>query len=249
LVFGPGIIGLIAEAFGVGAPFVFLGAAMAALLVVLASIDYRPVPAHSAPASFSRVLAAGVRRPKLRSALTALSASAIASGTMVLILPLELHALGISTGGIGLVLFLTGLGYVAASTLVTRLGARIVTIRALVITSATLGVFLLPASLGRSAAALVLAATLITPLRGALATLCYELGPRAAGDGVGAASIIGFMGSLWGAVTVVVPLAAGAIYDAAGGQTTFLCAQVAVLAAAALTALGMGQAEPVHAPG
>ena len=239
LVLGPGFLGLFAQAFGIGAPFIIIGILIAAATAVLAGAGHAPMPVadEAMPPSLARVMTAAKRRPELRSALVALSASAVASGTVSVLVPLELHQAGASTGTIGLILFVTGLGYVAATGVIARLGTRLVSISAVMIASAAVGTFLLPASLSRSAALLVLTMALITPFRGALATLCYQLGSRAAGDGVGAASIIGCLNSLWGAASVCSPLAAGAIYDAAGGQAAFACAQVVVLMAAAATAL------------
>jgi MFS transporter, DHA1 family, solute carrier family 18 (vesicular amine transporter), member 1/2 len=239
LVLGPGFLGLAAQAFGIGAPFIIIGVIIGAATAALAAAGHRPLPVadEAMPPSLAGVMRAAKRRPDLRSALIALSASAIASGTLAVLVPLELHQAGASIGTIGLILFVTGLGYVVASAVIARVGGRLVSIGAVMIASAAIGTFLIPASLSRSAVLLVLTLALITPFRGALATLCYQLGSRAAGDGVGAASIIGCLNSLWGAVSVCSPLAAGAIYDAAGGRAAFACAQVVVLMAAGATAL------------
>lgn len=241
LVFGPGFIGVVAQLLGIGAPFLVIGAVMGALVLVLASAGHPARSVERQATSLSRVLAAAAARPQLRSALIGLTASAIAAGAMWVIVPLELHDAGESTGTIGVVLFVTGLGYIGASAVVARLGARIVTIGTSTLMGVALGIVMLPGSLSRSAAALIVTAALITPARGALATLCYELGARAAGGGIGTASIIGCLNSLWGAATVVAPLAAGAIFDAAGGPAAFASAQAAVLALAAVIAAGAGR--------
>jgi MFS family permease len=247
LVLGPGFLGLFAQAFGIGAPFIIIGVVIAATTAVLAGAGHRPLPVadEAMPPSLARVMTAAKRRPELRSALIALSASAVTSGTLSVLLPLELHQAGASTGTIGLILFITGLGYVAATAVIARVGAGLVSVRSVIVASAAVGTFLLPASLSRSAVLLVVTMAVITPFRGALATLCYQLGSRAAGDGVGAASIIGVLNSLWGAVSVFSPLVAGAIYDAAGGRAAFACAQVLVLMAAAATALSRSAANSV----
>lgn len=239
LALGPGVIGVVAQALGVGAPFLLIGAVIAAATVVLASAPQRPLHLgdEALPPRLSHVLVAARRRPEFRSALIALAASAVAGGAISVILPLELHQGDASTGTIGMILFATGLGYIGASALVARLGSRVVNSRAAVVASAALGTLLLPGSLSQSAAILILTAALVTPIRGALANICYQLGSRAAGDGVGTASLIGCLNSLWGAASVVSPLAAGAIFDAAGGRTAFACTQAVVLMAAAATAM------------
>lgn len=250
LVIGPGFIGLLAQALGDGAPFLVIGALIAATTLFLARTPHRAVGVAdpTLPARFPALVVAAIRRPQLRSALIALSATAVAAGAISVILPLELHQEGASTGTIGLVLFVTGLGYIAASATIARLGRRVVSARALVISSALVGVLLLPVSLSRSGAILVLTVALVTPFRGALATLCYQLAPRAAGDGIGAASIIGCLNSLWGAVSVVAPLASGAVFDAAGARAAFACAQGVVLIAAVATALSRRSALVARPP-
>lgn len=244
LVLGPGAVGLAAQALGIGAPFILIGVLIAVTTLVLGCTAHRPLPVadEAMPPRLSAVLLAAKRRPELRSALIALSASAVAAGVISVILPLELHDAGDSTGTIGLVLFATGLGYIVASGIIARLGGRVVSSRAVVFASAAVAALLLPASLSRSAGVLIVTVALITPFRGALATLCYQLGSRAAGDGVGAASVIGCLNSLWGAVSVVAPLAAGAIFDVAGGRTAFIGAQVVVVMAAGATAMSRRRA-------
>jgi len=244
LVLGPGFVGLTAQALGIGAPFILIGVLIAATTLILATAPHHRVAVADGalPPRLSAVVMAARHRPQLRSALTALSASAVAAGAISVILPLELHQSGSSTGTIGLILFLTGLGYVAASAIIARLGSRVVSGRAVVIASVAVGTLLLPASLSRSAAIVVATVAIVTPFRGALATLCYQLGSFAAGNGVGAASIIGCLNSLWGAVSVVAPLGAGAMFDVAGGRAAFASAQAVVLLAAAATALGRKRA-------
>jgi predicted MFS family arabinose efflux permease len=239
LVFGPGFVGLVAQALGLGAPFIVIGAFIAVTTLILAYVPYQAVPVADGvfPPRLSTVLVAAKQRPELRSALIALSGSAVAAGAISIVLPLELHQAGASTGTIGLILFATGLGFIGASSIIARAGWRVVNSRGIVIATALVGTLLLPGSLSRSAAILTVTVALVTPFRGALTTLCYQLAPQAAGDGVGAASIIGFLNSLWGAVSVVSPLAAGAIFDAAGGRAAFAFAQAIVLMAAVATAL------------
>jgi predicted MFS family arabinose efflux permease len=244
LVLGPGFVGVVAQVFGVGAPFILMAAVIgAATLVLMFAPRTSPAVAEDAlPSRLSAVLVAVRRRPELRSALFALSASAVAAGTISVILPLELHQAGASTGTIGLILFASGLGYIGASAAVARFRSRVVNSRVVAIVSVLIGVLLLPGSLSRSAAVLVVTVAVVTPFRGAVSTICYQLAARAAGAGVGAASIIGCLNSLWGAVSVVAPLLAGAIFDAAGGRAAFATAQVIVLLAAAATALSRRQA-------
>ncbi len=244
LVLGPGFVGLVAQALGIGAPFILIAGLIAAVTLLLAHTPHSPVPIvdETAPPRLAAVLAAARHRPELRSSLIALSASAVAAGAISVVLPLELHQSGASTGTIGLILFVTGLGYVGASGVIARLGQRAVNSRGVVIASAAVGTLMLPVALSRVAAIVVVTVALVTPFRGALATICYQLGSSAAGDGVGAASVIGCLNSLWGAVSVLAPLAAGAVFDLAGGRAAFACAQALVLLAAAATALSRRRA-------
>jgi predicted MFS family arabinose efflux permease len=244
LALGPGFIGVVAEVLGIGAPFIVMAVLIGVATLVLIWTPHAAPPiseeAHSP--RLSAVLVAVRRRPELRAAMFAMSASAVASGAISVILPLELSQAGASTGTIGLILFVSGLGYIAASALVARLQGRVVNTRVAAIVSVLIGALLLPGSLSRAAAILVATVIIVTPFRGALSTICYQLAPRSAGDGVGAASIIGALNSLWGAVSVGAPLVAGAIFDAAGGRAAFAVAQLIVFMAAAATALSRREA-------
>ena len=96
---------------------------MTAMMPLLAS-GRQPVTQGPGSVRPSRLLATATRRPQLRAGLIGLVAGAIATGTMGVVVPLELHAAGESTGTIGLILFGTGLGYVAATGVITRLGCQ-----------------------------------------------------------------------------------------------------------------------------
>ena len=147
---------------------------MTAIMPLLAS-GRQPVTQGPGSVRPSRLLATATRRPQLRAGLIGLVAGAIATGTMGVVVPLELHAAGESTGTIGLILFGTGLGYVAATGVILGSGARIVGTHTVLMTGVARAIVMPPCSLSRSVDATIAGAALITPLRGGMATLCFGL--------------------------------------------------------------------------
>jgi MFS family permease len=145
LVFGAGVVGLMAEGFGFGARFVLLSLAITVATLVLASAPPTPDrPVQGARLSVDKVLAGAAGGPPMRSALLAISASTIPRGVTSVTLPLELHKDGASTGSIGVLLFTTGFGYIGLSAVVTPCGPGVATLRTATMVTTALGLCLMP---------------------------------------------------------------------------------------------------------
>jgi predicted MFS family arabinose efflux permease len=230
LVFGPGFFGLLAGSFGLRAPFFIIAAAILGAAPLLrqreaVTRNLTPVPPSRPPRG---ELGSWLGRPNLQEAVLALSSGAVASGLVGVIVPFELHRSGESAGTIGLILLITGLGYLAAGGTVAVLGSRAVSTGAALAASAIAVAAMLPTAISTSVAAVVGSAALLAVMRGFASTLCYPLACRAADERLPAATIFGYLNSVWAGISVVVPLAAGWIFDAVGPRSTFVVAQVAV---------------------
>lgn len=229
LVFGPGFFGLLAGPLGLRVPFYLIAVAIAAAATLLYGGEAIPRnPAPAPPNPLRGALSSGFLRPNLQEAVLALASGAVASGLVGVVVPLELHRAGQSTGTIGLILLLTGLGYLAAGSTVARLGSRIVSVGAALTASAIAVVAMFPTALSTSVVAVIASTALLTVMRGFASTLSYPLACRAADARLPAGTILGYLNTVWAGMSVVVPLAAGAIFDAAGPRTAFIVAQAGI---------------------
>jgi hypothetical protein len=140
---------------------------------------------------------------------------ALSSGTQLLITR-GLDADGLSTGRIGLIFSCCAVVYVAVSAGVVRIGPRLVTPWFNAVVAALGAASLAPALLGSSAPILVAALMLTALPRGALNVVAYALPGRSAG------SVFGALNGVWGAATVLTPVAAGALVQHGGLDAGFL---------------------------
>jgi hypothetical protein len=134
-----------------------------------------------------------------------------------------LHRLGLSTGGIGLAFSVAAVCYIAVSAAVVRLGERAQTLKFNALTTAALGLALVPALAGEGTFALVAALLLTAGPRAVISTIAYSLaaGQRSAesgGDGV----VFGMLNGAWAAATVLMPVVAGGLEQAAGARAAYL---------------------------
>jgi predicted MFS family arabinose efflux permease len=247
-VVAPGFAGVVAQAFGLAAPFLVAGAAAAAVTVVLATGAAGPgdSKAHEPP-SLAAIRAAR-RDPALVAAIAAILLGGLAGGMISLLAPLELHVAGFSGASIGLAFSIAALLFIAASAATVWAGERAVNVPAVLVAAVSLALVLFPATLSGEAVAVVTAMCLSAPVRAFLYTASYPLGaaggPRA---GVGAGTVMGLLNGAWALTTVLGPLAAGALASAIGERGGYGVLQA--LAAAAVGAVwlrGRG-ARPVAA--
>jgi MFS family permease len=137
-----------------------------------------------------------------------------------------LHRLGLSTGRIGLAFSVAAVCYIAVSAAVVRLGARTHTLKFNAITTAVLAVALVPALASTGAVALLMVLVLQAAPRAVISTIAYSLASQRSDDANSAQSsdgvVFGMLNGAWAAATVLMPLLAGAVEQAAGVEVAYL---------------------------
>ena len=262
IMLGPAVGGVLAQHIGLGAPFAVIAAATAVIVLPLvlgtASVR-RPTPARAVePADLPieiayfqppvsdgggragimtpRALLALARRPRVAAAAGALVVSGAVSSASQLLVSGGLHRLGLSTGRIGLAFSVAAVCYIAVSSVVVRLGARARTLKLSALSAAALAVALLPALASTGAVALIMALMLSAGPRAVISTIAYNLASQRSdedsahpgSDGV----VFGMLNGAWAAATVLMPLLAGAVEQAAGVEVAYLAVIIPSLAVA-----------------
>jgi predicted MFS family arabinose efflux permease len=231
-VVAPAFAGLVAQRFGLAAPFAIAGAMAAAVTAVLvtAPAGARPETAEERP-SVATVRAAG-REPAVVAALTAIVLAGLVGAMISLLAPLELHARGLSGASIGAAFSTAALIFIAASAATVRLGERAIRVSAVAVASVAVAVAISPATASGTAVAVFAAMCLNAPLRALLYTVSYPLGAaRGPGAGAGAGTVMGLLNGAWALTTLVGPLAGGALAHAVGPRATYGLLQALALAA------------------
>ncbi len=258
---GPAVGGVLAQNGGLGAPFAVIAAAAALIVIPLAlgtasarratppppvepadlplEIAYFQPPVSDGPgaggAVSPRVLLALARRPQVAAAAGALIVSGAVSSATQLLISGGLHHLGLSTGRIGLAFSASAVCYIAVSAVIVRLGVRAQTLKFNALTTTALALSLLPALADRGAVTLVLALMLSAVPRAVISTIAYSLASgQRSNDGV----VFGILNGAWAAATVLMPLVAGAVQQAAGDEVAYLAVVFPSLAVAACLLAG-----------
>jgi hypothetical protein len=265
---GPAIGGVMAQHIGLGAPFAAIAVAAALVVVPLAlgttaarrgtappplepadlplEIAYFQPPVSDRPAPVTpRVLLALARRPRVAAAAGALVVSGAVSSACQLLISGGLHQLGISTGRIGLAFSASAVCYIAVSAVIVRLRDRAQTLKFNALTTAALALALLPALADRGAVTLVLALMLTAAPRAVISTIAYSLASGQRGEGGSDGVVFGMLNGAWAAATVLMPLLAGAVQQAAGDEAAYLSVIVASLAVAGCLVAAAVQRPPL----
>jgi MFS family permease len=262
IMLGPAVGGVLAQHIGLGAPFAAVAVAAALIVVPLAlgttttrsttprrkvepaelplEITYFQPPVSDRPGQVTpRGLLALVRRPRVAAAAGALVVSGAVSSASQLLVSGGLHRLGLSTGRIGLAFSVAAVCYIVVSSVVVRLGARAQTLKFNALATAALAVALVPALASTGAVALVMALMLSAGPRAVISTIAYTLASQRddepAGDGV----VFGMLNGAWAASTVLVPLLAGAVEQAAGIEFAYVAVIMLSLVVAAWLLAGV----------
>ncbi|HYZ80712.1 MAG TPA: MFS transporter [Solirubrobacteraceae bacterium] len=257
IMLGPAIGGVFAQHLGLGAPFAAIAAAAGLVVVPLAlgttsvrratpappvqpsdlplEIAYVQPPIKDGPGRVTpRVLLALCRRPRVAAAGGALVVSGAVSSASQLLISGGLHHLGMSTGRIGLAFSASAVCYIAVSAVTVRMRDRAQTLKFNALSTAVLALALLPALADRGAITLVLALMLSAGPRAVISTIAYSLasGQRSGGEGSDGV-VFGMLNGAWAAATVLIPLVAGAVQQAAGDEVAYLAVILPSLAVAA----------------
>jgi predicted MFS family arabinose efflux permease len=229
MVAGPAIGGLIADQFGLAAPFVLV-AALAAILAVLLRQPPARVHASGEDAvrnSLRSLVRIAPRQSGVLSGALALAISGAVGGVTQLLVPLQLHRAGFSAGATGVAFSAAAGVYIAVSATVVRLGRRATTVRWAALGALGLAVSLLPAVFGPGAIGLIGVLLLSTGPRAVVSTICYPLATESAAEAeIGNGVVIGLLNGTWAIGLVLAPLIAGGIAQVAGAQPAYLTAVV-----------------------
>jgi predicted MFS family arabinose efflux permease len=235
---GPALAGLLADQFGLRAPFLVLAIATAVVFVALliwgtddASYGHEPLMATLAKARRDRVVLGS---------LVVIGLIGLVGGGVNLLVPLGLKAHGYTAGDTGLVLTGASIVFVAVSLVVTRLGHRAVSLWVAGLAAVFYAAVMTLTVASESALVLVCFAIARAPAWAVLSTVAYPLGALGARQaGLGSGAIMGVLNVVWGAAGSVGPLLVGAVAETAGSRTAFVLL-VALLAAAGVWLLASG---------
>ena len=270
IMLGPAVGGVLAQHLGLGAPFAVIAVATAVVVAPLAlgttaarpAIPAPPVEPADLPLEIAyfqprvsdgpapvtpRMLLALARRPRVAAAAGALVVSGAVSSASQLLVSGGLHRLGLSTGRIGLAFSVAAVCFIAVSAVIVRLGTRAQTLKFNAVTTAVLAVALLPALAGSGTVALVMALMFTAAPRAVISTIAYSLASQRAEDGGSDGVVFGMLNGAWAAATVLMPLVAGAVEQAAGAEMAYLAVIVPSLGVAAcLVASAAGRVAPLR---
>jgi predicted MFS family arabinose efflux permease len=262
IMLGPAIGGVLAQHVGLGAPFAVIAGAASLVVVPLAlgttaprratapppvepadlplEIAYFQPRVSDGPAPMTpRALLALARRPRVAAAAGALVVSGAVSSACQLLISGGLHHLGMSTGRIGLAFSASAICYIAVSAVIVRLRDRAQTLKFNALTTAALALALLPALADRGAITLVLALMLTAGPRAVISTIAYSLAAGQRSDSGGSDGVVfGMLNGAWAAATVLMPLLAGAVQQAAGDEVAYLAVILPSLAVAVCLIVG-----------
>lgn len=227
MVAGPGIGGGIADALGLGAPFLLV-AALSAILALLLCRQPAPVRApgdDAARISLRTFINVAPRQPGVLSAALALAVGGAIGGVAQLLVPLQLHDAGFSAGETGVAFSAAAGVYILVSAAVLRLGRRATTVRWSAVAALVLALSLLPAVFGLGPIGLIGVLLFSTAPRAVVSTISYPLATESAaraelGDGIA----IGLLNGTWAVGLVLAPLIAGMIVQLAGAGPAYLTA-------------------------
>lgn len=244
IMLGPAVGGMLAQQAGLGAPFAIIAAATAIVVVPLVigsgepdversrhvapgelplDMAYSQPVIRDRPAITVRALLAVARRPRVSAAAGALVVSGAVSSATQLLISGGLHRVGLSTGQIGLAFSIAAVSYIVVSAVVVRLGVRAQNLTFNALTTAALAVALIPALAGGGAGVLVAALLLSAGPRAVISTVAYSLAAgQRSDDGGGDGVVFGMLNGAWAAATVLMPLVAGALEQAAGDRAAYL---------------------------
>jgi len=249
---GPAFSGLLADQFGLRAPFLVLAVLSAAITVGLfvwstedASYGHEPLFATLRKARRERVVIGS---------LVVMVAVGTTGGGVNVLVPLGLKANGLSAGDTGLVFTGSSTLFVIASIAVTRLGGRGVSLRVAGCGALLYGAVMGLAVVSLSSAALVTFAVVRAPFWATLSTLAYPLGALGAKRaGLGAGAMMGVLNFVWGAAGSIGPLLAAGVAQTAGLRVAFAVLLLGLVGAGlwliGADAPGALRAEPALAEG
>ncbi len=227
---GPVLAGSLAQTLGLGVPFLVAAIVLGALTIVM---TFSPLPSAEVavePSSFRRSAGGIVHNRAIVAASAAVIASGLTWSVSYLLVPVQLHAAGISAGAIGLVLSAAAAVFVIGSMTTSSIGARLVRPRVIFIAIAAAALAFLPGVLSSGPLAMTAVLCGAAIARSVLWSVCYPLAAQGAERmGLGVGVVMGYLQAVWAVTSVISPLAAGALTGAASPNVIMALTIVACL--------------------
>lgn len=231
---GPALGGVIADRWGLSAPFLLLGSLAAVLMILLWRRPAGRATAGDPRESLIALARIAPRRPGVVVGAVGLTIGGAIGGAAQLQVPLQLHGLGFSAASTGAAFSAGAVVYIAVSAAVVRLGARAVTIQVTAIAAAALALSLLPAAVENVPIIVVGALVASTASRAIVSTVAYPLAARSGSEAnLGNGVVIGLLNGVWAIGQVLAPLLAGAL-DQTGGASLGYMSVIAPCAGGAI---------------
>jgi MFS family permease len=230
-ILGPVVAGALAGIIGLAAPF-YLAALVFVAITALMSILRLPSPApEPAPVGFRHSAGGMLRNLGIVAATAAVVIAGLTWSVSYLIGPQQLHAGGISTTTIGLVLSAAAAVFVIGSMATTSFGAKAIRARWILLAIVAAAAAFVPGILSSAPIAITAMICAAAIARSVLWTVCYPLAARGAKQiGVGAGAVMGFLQAVWATTSVLSPLAAGALAGVASPPAVYALTLVGCLA-------------------
>jgi len=223
---GPAFAGFLAQYFGLAAPFVVAAVLVAVLTAMLTSVGFEGVSPVARAGIFASVRAAAVDA-KVLGATAAVVVAGATSGMSALLVPLELHASGLSEGAIGLAFSAAAVLFIVGSATTSWVGQRAVRLRTVLVAAFAVALAISPATASTAPLFLVVMLCATAALRSVLWTVGYPLGATGANQsGLGLGVVMGLLNGVWALTAVVSPLLAGMLVGPLGARGTFGLAQI-----------------------
>jgi MFS family permease len=246
-VVGPAASGTLVQYFGLAIPLLATAAAFAVITIGLGLLRMPARPAApTAPAAASLRAAASDR--KTICAAAAILTAGVTTGVTALLVPVQLHAAGASTGRIGLDFSIAGMLFAIGSALTAFVGQQAPRIPLICGAMFVLAAALSPAALTTAPLAIVAMLCVTTAARSVLWTVGYPLAAEGAQQsGAGLGVVVGLLNGIWAATAVLGPLVAGLAVAHLSTRTVFGLTEAACLAVLAATvAIAWRTRQPAH---
>ena len=236
-VIGPALSGVLVTYFGLASPFLAAAGCFAVLTGALALV--RVHAAESPPAArIGRSLRAAISDHNTIAAAAAIVIAGGTTGVSALLVPEQLHAAGASAAQIGVAFAVSGVLFVAGSTVTAAAGSRAIRIPVILAGMLALALAFTPAVLASAPFAIVAMLCATTTARSVLWTVSYPLaalGAERSEAGLGV--VMGMLNGVWAATVLFGPLAAGLAAESFSAQAVFGLTAVACVAIFAVTVL------------
>ncbi len=206
---GPILAGGVAQAFGWRAALAVLAVTTVPLFFVVLRYAVDETTGETLDRRLLRATIGAVRRSRtLVGATLASGLLGVVTGASGLLVPLALAANGVSSGGIGLVFGISGVVWIASSTVVGRLDASAVHLKAVGLSAAVLACAWIIPAVHLSTLAIVAFLILSAGCRPAIAAIAYAVVARESAA-ASVPAVIGVMNLAWAVMALLTPLVAG----------------------------------------